>query len=195
MVSPLGSCLRRSTAFGVGLSLGSVASAAGTPYATLKSLDAELRAADSATAVLQSLCARNHLADPPRIRAEQDRIASAAITTRQRRRLAIGPDEPVVYRRVKLLCGDHLLSQAENWYVPSRLTPDMNAALTTTDMPFGTAIRPLAPSRRHLSTQWLWRGRGVAPAQLLRHRALVLDGAGRPLAEVVETYQRDTIAP
>ena len=36
----------------------------------------------------------------------------------------IGPDEPVAYRHVRLRCGDHVLSEADNWYVPSRLTPE-----------------------------------------------------------------------
>jgi hypothetical protein len=37
--------------------------------------------------------------------------------------LGVDPDEPVRFRRVPLKCGDHVLSEAENWYVPSRLTP------------------------------------------------------------------------
>jgi hypothetical protein len=49
---------------------------------------------------------------------------------------------------VQLWCGDRLLSEADNWYVPSRLTPAMNTALETTDTPFGKAVQELKPYRR-----------------------------------------------
>jgi len=45
----------------------------------------------------------------------------------------------VKYRRVQPSCGDHILSEADNWYVPRRLTPEMNRLLETTDVPFGRA--------------------------------------------------------
>jgi hypothetical protein len=79
------------------------------------------------------------------------------------------------------------MSRAENWYVPGRLTPEMNRALETGDTPFGTAIRPLQPTRRTLGVQWL------PGATAFRHRALVLDAGGRPLAFVVESYPRSIV--
>ena len=166
-------------------------------FARLKALDAQLRASDSATLVLQSLCERHGWANPARIHAERQDVAAVLPTDAQRRRLAISADEPVAYRRVKLMCGDHVLSEAENWYVPGRLSAAINAMLASGDTPFGAAIRPLKPVRRHLGSQWLWRGAkgGDVPQALLKHLALVLDGAGRPLAEVAETYQRDVVTP
>ncbi len=41
------------------------------------------------------------------------------------------------------MCGGHVLSEADNWYVPARLTPQMNRALDTSDTPFGAAVKAL----------------------------------------------------
>lgn len=177
----------------IAFALAAVAAQPDTVGARLARLDALLRAAPSATAVLRDWCADHRLAADPRIVAQVDRGARHPATSAQRRRLAVTPGEVVAYRRVRLTCGTRTLSQAENWYVPSRLTSAMNAALAG-DTPFGTAIRPLNPTRRPLSATRLWNGQGAPPANLLRHRALVLGGDGRPLAEVVETYGRDVLA-
>jgi hypothetical protein len=85
------------------------------------------------------------------------------------------------------------LSEAQNWYVPARLTPAMNAVLDTSDTPFGTVVAPLHITRRTLAADMLWRHGAKPPPALFRHRALVLDGAGRPIAEVIETYQRAAV--
>jgi chorismate-pyruvate lyase len=138
----------------------------------------ELVAARSATAVLQRRCG-----EP--IRVEVDRVQKPA-TPEQRAHLDVGTTEPVVYRRVALRCGAVSLSIAENWYVPARLTPAMNAALAG-DAPFGAVIRPLAPSRRTLGIATQHDDASVAP-YVVRQRAVVLDGQGHPLAEVVENY-------
>ncbi|AJP70923.1 hypothetical protein [Sphingomonas hengshuiensis] len=143
-------------------------------------LDAELRAATSATAVLQRRCA-----EP--IRAVVDRAAMRAPTAEQRARLRVGAEEPVGYRHVSLRCGDKVLSDAENWYVPARLTQAMNAALTG-DTPFGAAIRPLAPRREALDSPDPRRDPAAGSRWVLEHHALVLDGRGVPLAEVIERY-------
>jgi hypothetical protein len=141
----------------------------------------ELASARSATAVLQRRCATP-------IRAEVDRVAAKPATAVQRARLKVGADEPITYRSVTLKCGDVALSVADNWYVPARLTPEMNAALAG-DAPFGAVIRPLAPSRRTLLIA-LYRIHGkVAPTRyVLNQDALVIAGDGQPLAEVVENY-------
>ena len=138
-----------------------------------------LLAANSATAVLQRRCA-----EP--IRAEVDRAGRKPATAGKRADLGVGPAEPVAYRSVVLKCGAVALTNAENWYVPARLTPGINAALAG-DTPFGAAIRPLAPSRRTLGIATRREDASVAP-HALRQRAIVLDGQGRPLAEVIENY-------
>jgi chorismate-pyruvate lyase len=134
--------------------------------------------ARSATAVLQRRCTQP-------IRAVVNRVQKLA-TPEQRTHLEVDPAEPVVYRSVALKCGAVSLSVAENWYVPARLTPEMNAALAG-DAPFGAVIRPLAPSRRTLGIATQREDRSVAP-YVVRQRALVLDGQGHPLSEVIENY-------
>jgi hypothetical protein len=46
---------------------------------------------------------------------------------------------PLSPRAVAL--GNYILSEADNWYVPSRLTPEMNQALETTKFAFGRAVQ------------------------------------------------------
>ncbi|HJV94669.1 MAG TPA: hypothetical protein VJ608_01480 [Albitalea sp.] len=178
--------------------------------ALIAGLDEQLLATRSATATLGEWCAAHKLAADPTIVAVADHGPPVAPTPEQRAHLGIGADEAVSYRRVRLMCGGHVLSVAENWFVPARLDPAMVTALGSTDTPFGRVIASLKPSRQTLSAERLWhpvpagweqrsaspvaRRCEAVPAELLRHRALVLDGKGRPLAEVVETYQRDMLA-
>ena len=124
--------------------------------------------------------------------------------------LDVKPDEPLGYRRVKLKCGDHVLSEADNWYVPARLTPGMNQVLETTDTPFGKAVAALHFRRHTLSAELLWSplpkgwetgaasggggaGALTVPDHVLEHRAvLMLDG--EPFSEVVETYTGEVLS-
>lgn len=180
--------------------------------ATLETLNSALLASRSATQTLETWCADHHLAEPARVTALRVAGADKPITAEQRQELQIGPTEPVRYRRVRLACGAHILSEADNWYAPARLTPEMNTLLETTDIPFGRVIAPLHPNRQTLSVDPLWaplppgwdlRTTPALPAaaappleippSVFRHRALVLDGQGRPLAEVVETYTGETL--
>lgn len=138
----------------------------------------ELAAAKSATAVLQRRCATP-------IRAEVTRGGKRATPT-QRTRLGVTGREAVRYRRVALKCGPVTLSVADNWYVPARLTPGMNAALAG-EAPFGAVIRSLDPRRRTLEIATQREERRIAP-YIVRQRAIVFDGQGRALAEVVENY-------
>lgn len=126
---------------------------------------------------------------PPRIHARIIRghfIAGGAAT---RFRLNAGGDLPLGYRSVHLMCGKHILSEAENWYIPGRLTSAMNDALGHGDTPFGRVILPLSPRRHNLSVRALWDGFGPPPVTVLRHGALVIDGQGSPLAEICESYR------
>ncbi len=165
--------------------------------AVIETLSARLLAAPSATAVLEAWCAERGLATDPRIVAVRVPGIDKLPSPTQRERLAVGPDEAVRYRRVRLTCGGHVLSEADNWYVPGRLTPEMNTALDATQAPFGTVVRPLKPSRRNLSLRMLWRpGEGTAPgpdAPLFAVEA-VLSTGGVPFCEVAETYTGAVLA-
>jgi len=155
------------------------------PHNLAAALNEMLLADPSATAVLERWCAERYIADPPVVVAEVDRAARKPADAATLARLRAGADQ-VAYRRVRLRCGATVLSIADNWYVPDRLTPAMRAALAG-DTPFGKVIRPLDPHRANLAAEFDWPGR--APSELLRHRALVSAADGNPLAEVVETYQ------
>lgn len=177
--------------------------------AIVATIEARILASSSATATLADWCRAQGLAADPTITAEWDNKVQVAPSPDQRARLGIGPDDPVAYRRVRLVCGSLVLSVAENWYVPGRLDPAMVQTLLTTNTPFGKVIEPLRPERRTIANERLWHpvpvvrdgvaSTGAAPCEvipdaLFRHQVLVLDGNGRPLAEVIETYQRDLIA-
>lgn len=182
--------------------------------ALIETLNAELLAGRSATLVLEQWCADHHMAAEPKILARATQGDGAAPNAEQRKRLGIGDDEPVKHRRVALTCGTHTLSEADNWYVPSRLTPEMNHALETSTAPFGKVVQPLQPYRRTFSVESLWSplpkgwesrtrdelmrehvsGASLdAPHGLLEHRAIVHGADGRPISEVRETYTKEIL--
>jgi chorismate-pyruvate lyase len=175
--------------------------------AVMQALNARLLASSSATTTLEAWCGEHRMASPARLVAERVRGVEKPVTDAQRGLLQVSADEPVKYRRVRLSCGGHVLSEADNWYAPGRLTDEMNRVLETTDTPFGRAVAGLHPVRRTLSAEMLWSplpagwdlavgqapaagGGGVlpVPAALFRHTALLYDEQRRPFSLVVETY-------
>lgn len=125
--------------------------------ALLQTLNAELLSHDSATLTLERWCDVHHLATPAKVVAARVTGVDKEPSPDQRRELGVSPSEPVRYRRVKLLCGSVVLSEADNWYVPGRLTPDMNRLLDSTDTPFGKVVQTLHFQRHTLSSTLLWR--------------------------------------
>jgi hypothetical protein len=179
--------------------------------AVLQTLNADLLSHDSATLTLERWCDGHRLASPPRIVALRVSDIDKAPTPEQRRELGITPADAVRYRRVKLMCGALVLSEADNWYVPGRLTPEMNKLLDTTDSPFGVVVRSLHFQRHTLSANLLWlplpagwemnpsaRDAVAAdqpmPSKLLEHRAVLTLPDGTPFSEVVETYTDNVLA-
>lgn len=179
--------------------------------ALVETLNATLLAARSATFTLDKWCADHKLAADTKIHARLIRGMDKPITDEQRRRLQIGDNESVKFRHVELACGEHVLSEADNWYVPARLTPEMNRLLETTDTPFGRAIADLKPFRQTFAAAVLWKplddgweerpppadrpGQMLAiPAHLFEHRALVYASDFKPVSEVDEIYTREILA-
>jgi hypothetical protein len=177
----------------------------------LQTLNADLLSHDSATVTLEHWCGVHQLASPAHITAERVRGAEKVPTQAQRQRLRVTPTDEIHYRRVRLRCGTLVLSEADNWYVPARLTPAMNKLLETTDTPFGVAVRALDFRRHTISSEALWQplppgwemqsagGTDVAgelcvPSQVLQHRALLTLADGTPFSEVVETYTSNVLA-
>ena len=179
--------------------------------ALLQTLSTELLSHDSATLTLDRWCAAHRLASSAHIVAERVDGAYQPPTDDQRQLLGISATEPIRYRRVRLICGGHVLSEADNWYVPDRLSPEMNRMLDTTDTAFGRAVQNLNFRRRTLSAKLLWsplpqdwemgaplpepRGATLTiPHEVLEHRAVLTLPDGTPFSEVVETYTSDVLA-
>ena len=180
--------------------------------ALLETLNAELLSHDSATLTLDRWCDAHRLASPAKVVAVRDKAEVKAASAEQRRVLGVTESEPVRYRRVQLMCGTHVLSEADNWYVPSRLTRDMNRELDTSDMAFGRAVSALHFQRRTLSARLLWSplpagweitggalpdaaARTLAiPHALIEHQAVLVLPDGTPISEVVETYTEQVLA-
>jgi hypothetical protein len=181
--------------------------------ALMQSLNAELLGSRSATLTIEKWCRDHHLAEPAKIVAILDRGNDKPPSAEQRQRLQVGPDEPVKFRRVRLMCGERLLSQADNWYVPNRLTTEMNRLLETTDTPFGRAVLALEPTRQTFAVKLLWSplpegweladappppvspgGPLAIPDSLFEHRAVLSTKDKVPFCEVDEVYQREILA-
>jgi chorismate-pyruvate lyase len=178
--------------------------------ALLETLNADLLSHDSATLTLDRWCGDHQLAFPAHIVAHLVQRTDKEPTTEQRQSLGVSPSEIVRYRRVRLSCGKHVLSEADNWYVPSRLTAEMNHILDTTDTSFGRVVRPLDFYRHTLSAKLLYSplpknwemGAAIAarpdralaiPHAVLEHRAVLALPNGTPFSEVVETYTSELL--
>jgi len=179
--------------------------------ALLETLNATLLAARSATFTLDQWCAEHKLSSETKIHAQLIRGVEKPVTAEQRQRLEIDAREPVKFRHVELKCGQRTLSEADNWYVPSRLTAEMNIALDTTDTPFGRAVAALKPFRRTFAVDILWKPLADGwetrpppadhpqqtlsiPAHLFQHRALVITPELKPISEVAETYTNENLS-
>ena len=160
-------------------------------FADMQAFDTTLLASRSATETLETWCRDHHLAADPRIVAHLVTGADKPLTAEQRQRLALGGHDAAKFRRVELQCGARVLSVADNWYVPARLTPEMNRQLETTDIPFGKAVAALEPTRQTVSVTRLWTdSRAAPPDALLELRALLYTRDRVPFSEVDEVYQR-----
>lgn len=180
--------------------------------AVMETLNATLLAARSATFTLDAWCADHKLAlAGAKIRARLIRGVDKPVSAEQRARLKIDAEQVVKFRHVELTCGDRVLSEADNWYVPGRLTADMNRLLETTQTPFGRAVAALKPFRRTFAVEVHWRplpdgwelrsppadhpGQTLQmPPILFEHRALVLLPDLTPISEVDENYTRANLA-
>ena len=180
--------------------------------ALVQTLNGKVLASRSATLTLEAWCHDHHLADENAIVAEVVRGVAKAATPEQRRRLQVSPDTEVKYRRVRLRCGSRVLSEAENWYVPGRLTAEMNRSLDETNAAFGRVVQSLEPYRETFAVKILWsplpdgwergpmpvpkvNGRVLRiPDALFEHRAVVYNSRHIPLSEVDEVYQKELLA-
>jgi chorismate-pyruvate lyase len=179
--------------------------------ASIETLNAELLSHDSATLTLERWCGAHGLATPTVVTAQRVREAESPADDHVRELLQASVSEPVRHRHVRLVCGTHILSEADNYYLPSRLTAEMNRVLDSSDTAFGRAVLDLKFRRVTLSADLLWRplppdwetatalppaGPGVLamPREVLRHRALLVLPDGTPFSALVETYTSEILA-
>jgi chorismate-pyruvate lyase len=172
--------------------------------ALIQTLNASLLASGSASLTLERWCGDHHMSSEPKLVARRLTQAEKPASEETRRRLGVGPAEPLGYRRVQLSCGGHVLSEADNWYVPGRLPAETNRLLETTETPFGKAIAGLQPFRRTIEMKMRWSplpegwelsppavasgGALAIPHNVFEHRAVVYSSDRTPLSEVHETY-------
>jgi chorismate-pyruvate lyase len=179
--------------------------------ALLETLNADLLSHESATLTLDRWCDSHRLTSPAKIVAELVKGADKVPSDEQRKELRVGASEPVRYRHVRLHCGDYVLSEADNWYLPARLTADMNRELDTTNVAFGRAVQALHFSRHTLSAKLLWTplpqgwesataapgtssGTLEVPEHVIEHRAVLTLPDGTPFSDLVETYTSEVLA-
>lgn len=153
----------------------------------LDAFEQVLAAHDSATAALGEWCRARGIAAIPLITALPIGDGRAPEPEGLRAALAVDASEPLGYRHVHLACGDTVLSEATNWYVPARLSAEMNTALADGRTPFGRIAAPLGFRRERLASE---RGSvpGCPTGTVLRQRGLLRLPNGVPLSLVSECY-------
>jgi chorismate-pyruvate lyase len=178
--------------------------------ATLQSLALELLTTPSATVTLEHWCAAHHLAESPQVSAAVLPSSNQPVPGEIRGLLRVSSIEPIRHRHVQLRCGGQVLSEAENWYLPQRLTRAMNQTLDNSNQPFGRVVQPLHFRRVTLTSAMLWQPlpepweaqdftAGGSPKPLaipfyiLENRVLLIDAQGQPLSALVEKYTRNTL--
>jgi chorismate-pyruvate lyase len=169
--------------------------------ALVRELSEHLLHASTATEALHTWCAARSLSAGPITVAKQAPDRPCYPDDDMLDELRLDRHERIGYRRVQLVRGQLVLSEADNWFVPDRLPPEVRELLETRNMPFGTAIAQLQPWRRtyfvrfaELSAAWEAGAEEssfvLSPAMtILEHKAVVLDRNRRPLAVVSERYR------
>lgn len=145
----------------------------------IQNLQKRLASRPSATATLQSFCPSpihvRNIPIGPSVLPAADILQHLELTTPSALKL----------RHVQLLCGEIALSDAWNWYVPERLTAEMNTRLEHSTIPFGRAVQETHFSRTTISSTAMPPESGY----LLENRAVLRRaGDNAPIALVIEDY-------
>ncbi|WP_404295241.1 hypothetical protein ACD578_27725 (plasmid) [Microvirga sp. RSM25] len=173
-----------------------------TPDAPIQDLSARLTAGATATKTLLSWCEEHGLSQGPVTVEIRQRFSPAVIPDDVLLALEPASGEAIDYRQVRLMRGTLPLAAAENWFIPQRLAAGMNDLLQTTDVPFGTVIAPLHPSRRTLAARVgpltadpaedperrCDLAHPSCPEIILEHIAAILSESGTALALVKESF-------
>lgn len=160
--------------------------------------------APSATLTLEQWMSIEHMRADATVRSLPVAGAGEPASAEQRALLGVDDASEVDFRHVMLTCGDTVLSEARNWYLPGRLTADMRAQLAHGTSSYGRVILPLGPRRESIATDWRWEAQ-LAEGQTVPmslnaddvafvHMARVFDGEGQVLALVEERYRYALLA-
>ncbi len=164
------------------------------PDAVISAFEANLAAHASATQALSDWCKARGIDPDGQITVQFVHAADEAPPADLRGTLRVSSDQPLGYRHVKLVCGNLVLSEAHNWFVPARLSPEMNRQLAETQVPFGKVAAGLNFTREPISSAR--RGDAGCPAGAIStHRALLRLPDGQPLALVLECYTEANLGP
>ena len=176
--------------------------------ALLQTLNVELLTNDNTERTLGAWCVSHRLSTRPTIATERVSDAEEIPTEVQRKMLAASTKDSVRHIKVRVLCGSVVLLEADNWYLPARISPQWNASIERTEWPLEAAVQTGHFRRRILSASLLWpplpelkelasgeaQGRAQSgavqplPARVLAHHLLVLLPDGAPFGEVEENY-------
>jgi hypothetical protein len=180
--------------------------------AILQGLNVELLTSDSEKQTLERWCVSHRLASNPQITIERLLDVEELPTEAQRMTLATSGKQPVRHRKVRVLCGSAVLLEADGWYLPSRVLPQVSALIEGTELPLQTAVQIMHFRRRILSAALLWpqlpelweigseedvtKPQTVRPlpARVLTHHVLVTLPDGTPFGEVQENYTGGVLA-
>jgi|UPI0004B41ED7 chorismate-pyruvate lyase len=179
-----------------------------TPHALTQELSTRLMAGATATETLLAWCEEHGLSQGPITVEVRQRLTPAVIPDDVRAALGPAAGETVHYRQVRLMRGTLPLATAENWFVPQRLAAGMTEVLQMTDVPFGTVVAPLRPSRRTLvaraqpltadpsedPSRLSASARPSQPNIILKHTAVILSGTGTALALVQERFSSELVS-
>lgn len=168
------------------------------PSSRLARFQSLLLESDSASAVLADWAGSDRPHGHAPLTARKLQGPDRPTTADLRARLDVEEREPIHHRRVCLVATGRVMSVAENWYVPARLSAAMLTELTQGATPFGKVIAELEPRRKTLSIEQLVQMEEIAegtrpPRWLLLVNALVIDKYGQPLCEVSEAYSRNIL--
>lgn len=175
-------------------------------------LQSQLQSRDSATETLRLWCDEHHWAAPAQIRALRDTTTAKPASPQVRALLGAAARTPITYRRVRLMCGERVLSEADNWYLPGKLTAEMNKQLEQTDTPFGVVVRSLNFKRQSVSARILLHPFDEPPVSapvpaasagpplklphaVIENSAVLTTPDGAAFSVVIETYTRAALDP
>jgi uncharacterized protein YjiS (DUF1127 family)/chorismate-pyruvate lyase len=168
--------------------------------ALVRELSDHLLHASTATEALHAWCAARGLSAGPITAVKQDPDQRRYPDDDMLDELRPERHERITYRCVRLVRGLVVLSEADNWFIPDRLPPEVRDLLEATDIPFGAAVARLQPSRRTYFVRFAelstaaeagtgGSAAGLSPSMpILEHKAVVLDRNRQPLSVVSERY-------